>query len=169
LGADPFDKTALEALFKIKNREPDKPVLMIVDNLGQIEGRLAAISSVAQRCMERFWPGPLSLVLSAMPGLPAGLTDTQGRICVRCPDHPVARKLCRLFGGPLTSTSANISGRPPARRAEEAALPGVALVMDAGELNALSPSTVFDPENGKILREGAVSLEMLAEVVALSL
>lgn len=169
LGADPFSEPALDALFKIKAREPDKPVLMIVDRLEQIEGRLAAISPAAKRCMERFWPGPLSLVLPAISGLPKSLTDKTGRICVRCPDHPVARQLCRLFGGPLTSTSANRSGQPPARCPEAALLPGVALVVDAGLLDELPPSTVFDPENGKILRQGPVTLEMLEDVVALSL
>ena len=166
LGVAPFSETALEALFNVKTREPDKPVLLIVDSLEQIEGCLAAISTAAKRCMEQFWPGPLSLILPAMPGLPASLTDTQGHVCVRCPDHPVARKLCRLFGGPLTSTSANISGHPPARCAADAALPDVALVIDAGELNNLPPSTVFDPETGTILREGPISLEMLVEVMA---
>jgi len=168
LGVNPFSDKALDALFTVKARERDKPVLLIVDAFAQIEKYVNHVSHAARLCMEKFWPGPLSLVLPAVPGLPDCLTDSQGHLCVRCPDHPVARQLCRFWGGAITSTSANVSGQPPARCAIDAALPGVALVLDAGALHTLPPSTVFDPETGQVLREGPVTLEMLTEAVALS-
>lgn len=168
LGVNPFSETALDALFQVKARERDKPVLLIVDTFAQIENYIAHVSDAAMLCMKKFWPGPLSLVLPAVSGVHDCLTDSQGRICVRCPDHPVARQLCRLWGGAITSTSANLSGRPPACCATDAALPGVTLVLDAGDLCTLPPSTVFEPETGTILRSGPVTLEMLGEAVALS-
>jgi len=168
LGVNPFSEKALDALFRVKEREWGKPVLLIVDCIAQIEVYLAGVSDTAQRCMERFWPGPPSLVLPAVTGSHECLVDKRGCICVRCPEHPIARELCLAWGGPITSTSANMSGKPPARCAEDALLPGVTLALDAGELNTLPPSTIFDPETGTILREGPITLEMLGDVVALS-
>ena len=168
LGVNPFSDEALASLFRVKERDMNHPVLLIIDHLEQIEKYVANIGVPARRCMEKFWPGPLSLVLPAVPGLSSCLTDKKGRICVRCPDHPVARELCRVWGGPITSTSANISGRPPAQCAVDAALPGVTLVIDAGALHQMPPSTVFDPESKTILREGPITVEMLNTLVALS-
>ncbi len=163
LGVNPFSETALDALFAVKEREPDRPVLLVVDALSDVERHVVAISDAARTCMEAFWPGPLSLLLHAVPDTPGRLTDPNGYLCVRCSEHPVARTLCRAWGGPITSTSANLSGHPPARTAEDAALPGVALVLDAGPLTALPPSTVFNPETGQILRAGPITEAMLLE------
>ena len=163
LGVNPFSEIALDALFTVKEREKDRPVLLIVDTFSQIEKYISRVSQAAALCMEKFWPGPISLLFPAVSGLPDCLTDSMGRICVRCPDHPAARKLCRLWGGAITSTSANISGAAPARCAAEAVLPGVAVVLDAGELRELPPSTVFDPEKEQLLREGSITLEMIRE------
>jgi L-threonylcarbamoyladenylate synthase len=168
LGVNPFSEAALSTLFRVKERDLNHPVLLIIDHLTQIKKYVTHISAPASRCLEKFWPGPLSLVLPAVPGLPSCLLDKNGHICVRCPDHPVARELCRLWGGPLTSTSANLSGKPPAQCARDAALPGVALVMDAGVLHPMPPSTVFDPEAKTVLREGPITVEMLKEVMAIS-
>lgn len=161
LAVNPFSEKALDALFAVKQREADKPVLLIVADNAQMATLVARISDAATRCIEAFWPGPLSLLLPASTQLPARLMDNAGHVCVRCPDHPAARALCRHWGGPLTSTSANLSGLPPARDADNAALPGVALVLDGGVLEQQAPSTLYAPESCRILRAGPITAEML--------
>lgn len=160
---DPFSESALDRLFAVKEREPGKPVLLIVDDMEQVRGLAAVLPAEAVKCMEAFWPGPLSLLLPALPHLPARIQDNDGHVCVRCPAHPVARRLCREFGGPLTSTSANKAGAPPARAIADAALDGVCLGLDAGVLTDLPPSTVFDPVGKRILRVGPVTDAMLRD------
>lgn len=163
LGADPFSEPALDNLFRIKARDATHPVLLIVTDARQAFSLASAVSRRASVCMKAFWPGPLSILLPAVPGIPARLLDTSGHVCVRCPGHATARALCRRLDGPLTSTSANLSGMPPARSAEDACLPGVALVLDGGVLEASPPSTVYDPETNSILRPGPVTMEMIEE------
>lgn len=163
LAADPFSEEALDALFRIKARDTAHPVLLIVADDAQVAFLAAEVSAHAAACMKAFWPGPLSLLFPAVPGIPGRLLDDTGRICVRCPGHEVARDLCRRRGGPLTSTSANLSGMPPARTPEDACLAGVALVLDGGPLDALPPSTVYDPGSGILLRPGPVTEEMILE------
>ncbi len=161
LAVNPFSEKALDALFSVKQRDEGKPVLLIMADSRQMDGLVAHVPEDAARCIQAFWPGPLSLLLPAAPGLPERLTNGNGLVCVRCPDHDTARRLCQQWGGPLTSTSANLSGQPPAQNADEAALPGVALIIDEGMLKSQAPSTVFDPESQRILREGPITADML--------
>jgi L-threonylcarbamoyladenylate synthase len=157
LGADPFSESALMHLFEIKGRDAQNPILLIVAGLDQLEGVAGPLSDRARAYAEAFWPGPLSLLLPKAPGLPDALTAGRGEVCVRCPGLETARALCRAAGSALTSTSANRSGQAPARSLDELDLPGVVIAIDGGLLPPSSPSTVFDPESGRILREGAIS------------
>ena len=163
LAADPFSEEALDTLFRIKARDAAHPVLLIVADASQAIPLAREVSAGTAACMKAFWPGPLSLLLPAVPGIPKRLLDDAGHVCLRCPGHALARDLCRRRGGPLTSTSANLSGMPPARSAEEACLPGVALVLDGGTLDEVAPSTVYDPVSGDLLRAGPITLDMILE------
>lgn len=163
LAVDPFSEEALDRLFSVKEREAGKPVLLIVDDIKQVGGLAAFLPPEALKCMEAFWPGPLSLLLPARSCLPARIQDSEGHVCVRSSAHPVARRLCREFGGPLTSTSANKSGEPPARTIAEAELDGICLGLDAGLLNERPPSTVFDPVGKRILRPGPITEHQLRD------
>jgi L-threonylcarbamoyladenylate synthase len=156
LAADPFNEAALDALFRAKGRDDGKPVLLVVGSLDQIPLVAKHMDARALACARAFWPGPLSLVLPAVGGLPQRITGAGGKVCVRCPACPVARALCLAFGGPLTSTSANLSGMPPASSLAGVRLEGVELGIDGGILGGGPPSTVFDPETGQLLREGAI-------------
>lgn len=166
LAVDPFSEEALARLFTIKERDPANPVLLIVADPDQIEKVAGRVSQTAQRLMDHFWPGPLSLLLPALPTLPDALTAGGGKVCVRQPDCDVARRLCALAGGPLTSTSANRSGEPPARSIDELDVPNIAVAVDAGPLPPSRPSTVYDPETGEIVRAGAIDAEALRAVAA---
>jgi L-threonylcarbamoyladenylate synthase len=159
LAVDPHSPSALRKLFQVKGRPDANPVLLIVADATQLAQVALSLSARAMHCVETFWPGPLSLVLPAVPGLPAEIAP-QGKVCVRCPGSDLARALCAAFGAAITSTSANISGEPPATHAQ-AALEGVDIVVDGGALAASAPSTVYDPDADVVLREGAIASSLL--------
>lgn len=161
LGVDPFSEAALERLYRVKARDPNNPVLLIIAGLAQLESVAERISPEAWQCIDAFWPGPLSLLLPKAKGVPDRLCDPAGRVCVRWTANAVAQALCEGFGGPITSTSANRSGEEAARSVEEIRLTGVSVAVDGGRLWASKASTVFDPESRRILREGAVPSEVI--------
>ncbi len=161
LAVNPLSETALEALFTVKSRDRGRPVLLVVDGPEQLAPLVGGISDAAGACIRQFWPGPLSLLFQASPGLPDAVTAGSGRVCIRQTSHPVAAALCRAWGGGLTSTSANLTGEPPALTAGDACLKGVGLVLDGGTLAPSEPSTVFDPDTRTVLREGKITPEML--------
>ncbi|NLN93420.1 MAG: L-threonylcarbamoyladenylate synthase [Candidatus Hydrogenedens sp.] len=163
LAVNPLSDKGLATLFSIKERDPHIPVLLIVADDTQLRPFVSSIDGKTRAFMKRFWPGPLSLLFKAGEGLPKALVGDGGHICLRCPGSSLARLLCAQWGGALTSTSANLSGQPPARTAESASLPGVALTLDGGVLEPGAPSTVFDAVTGRILRPGAVADTLLLD------
>lgn len=172
LGVDAADASAVRRLRALKGRDEGKPILVLVDGLTMLESIAGPIPDAAKRCVDRFWPGPLSIVLPADSRLPRELTAGTGTICARVSSHPVARLLPSLLGSPITSTSANPSGSPGAESADavaEAFGPGVDLILDAGTALSPTPSTVIDFTSAKprVLREGAVPREALFRVIGL--
>ncbi len=156
LAVNPLSHAALHALFLVKGRPENNPILLVVSSEQQMLPLVREITSAHRACMAAFWPGPLSLLFDPSDVLPAPITAGSGKVCIRHTAHPVARKLCDAWGGAVTSTSANRSGRPPARSPEEMKLAGVALVLDGGLLPPSPPSTVYDPTTRRILRQGAI-------------
>jgi L-threonylcarbamoyladenylate synthase len=160
LGALARDGAALERLARAKGRPEGKPLPLVAADLAMVE-EVAQVEGLARRLAEAFWPGPLTLVLPARPGLPAPITGGTGTVGIRVPGSDVARALCRAAGGPVVSTSANPAGEaPPATAAAldaglRARLDGV---LDAGPTPGGLPSTVVRVESGRLdlLREGAV-------------
>lgn len=164
LGVDPFSRAALEHLFAVKGRDPDNPVLVIVASPEDVYTVAGEVSPRAWAYIRAYWPGPLSLLLPKGPNLPKEVTAGRAKVCVRCSAGRIARELCRAVGGPITSTSANPSGLPPARSLSEIQLEGVALGVDGGTLPPSLPSTVFDPDLNEVLREGVVPTAELKAV-----
>ncbi len=166
LGTNPLDEEAVRRLFQAKRRPPGKPVPILVSSLRAAE-RIAVLSDVARRLAERFWPGPLTIVVPARPGLPCVVTGCTGRVGVRMPAHDVALELIEASGGVLVGTSANISGRPSPRTAEEAIRElgdRVDVVIDAGPTPGGVPSTVVQVEEDgsiRLIRRGPISLEQM--------
>ena len=167
LGVDPFSPVALDLLFTIKGRDSRNPVLLIVDSEAQLHQVVGEISPGAAACMKAFWPGPLSLLFPKADGLPDVLSGPDGRICVRQTSCPIARALCRAVGHAITSTSANRSGEPPVETLCDLALEGVIAGIDGGRLTPSAPSTVFDPDAGRVLRPGAIPEMELFSVLQL--
>ena len=164
LAVNPRSPKALERLFTVKGRGDGKPVLLIVDDAARLASLVRVLDAAARQCMDAFWPGPLSLLLPAAAGLPTQLTGGKDKVCVRCPGCETARALCRVFGGALTSTSANRAGEAPACSVGALDLDGVALALDGGSLAPSTPSTVYDPATGKVLRAGAIPKTALARL-----
>ena len=106
------------------------------------------------------------MLLVPRVALPAALLGDTGKVCVRCTSSPIARALCRAYGGAITSTSANRHGEPPATQGSDIDLPGIAVLLDVGQLDPSEPSTVFDPDSGTILREGAVNRTEIERVLS---
>lgn len=165
LAVDPFSETAIETLFRVKGRDARNPILLVVAHESQLAEVVREITPAARRYMDAFWPGPLTLLFPKAAGLSDALTAGQDRIAVRCPACPIARDLCAVFGHALTSTSANRSGCPPATSVQEIDLDGIALAIDGGALPESAPSTLLDPESGRILRAGALSEETLRRMI----
>lgn len=163
LGVDPRDPAAVETLFAAKGRQEDQPVLLLLPGAGDVARWAAAIPAAAALLMDRFWPGPLTLVFTAAPGVPPALTGGKGTIGLRVPGSGLCRGLLAYLGTGLTGTSANRAGASPPATAE-AVLRGLGdridLVLDAGPTPGGLPSTVldvrFDPP--RVVREGAVSV-----------
>lgn len=159
-----FDRPrALKRLFEIKGRPPEKPVSLIVSGPESLSLVAESPGPLALKLMERYWPGPVTLVLTAVEGLSAFITS-MGKVAVRVPGESFALDLARAAGYPVTATSANPSDRPPARDAEEAReyFPGgVSLLIDGGRAPGGLPSTVLDAtgEGVKILRHGAAIID----------
>lgn len=162
-------EAAVAALGRLKGREPDKPFLALVATAEAVPD--LEWTEAARTLAEIFWPGPLTLVLPDPTGIfPPGVRDERtGAVGIRVSPHPLVSKLLARLGGPLTSTSLNEPGRPPAVSGSEAVevvrrLGGKdVLVLDAGTLARSAPSTVVDctaPEP-IVLREGAVPAERL--------
>ena len=145
LAAHPATPGATERLFSVKRRPRDVDLPVLVADVDQARALTTAVPAVAVELMERFWPGPLTIVLPRAPELDADLGDDEATIGVRCPAHPVPRALCSLVG-PLATTSANRHGEPTAATAMEVADSfgdAVPVVLDGGPCRG-APSTVVD-------------------------
>ncbi len=162
LAADAFNREAVERVFEIKERPADLPLLVLINRPDQLEELTRNVTPAAKMLMERFWPGRLTLVLAARPGIPERLTAGTGKIGIRLAAHPVARALVEAVARPITGTSANISGAGGCRRISELdpkISARVQLILDAGELKGGVGSTVVDVtgEEPLMIREGEVS------------
>ncbi len=161
LAADAFNPAAVDKVFAVKRRPPDKPILILVSNIGEIWRLVREISPAAERLMTAFWPGKLTLVFKAGAGVLPGLTAGTGNIGIRLPVHPVARCLVRAARRPITATSANLSSQSACSRITDidpAVAGAVDLILDAGPLEGGAGSTILDVSRYPpvMLREGAI-------------
>ncbi len=172
LAAAGTDAAAVAGVFAAKGRPADRPLLLAVYDLDAAADLVVDIPRVARLLEGAFWPGPLSLVLDAAEAVPRAVTAGTGTVGLRCPAHPAARALVRVTG-PITSPSANISGRPSPRSAADVLenLEGrIAAVIDGGPSPGGRESTVIDVRGGpKILRWGAVSPGEIRDVLGASI
>ncbi|MCX5901993.1 MAG: L-threonylcarbamoyladenylate synthase [Proteobacteria bacterium] len=171
LGVHYAHESALRRLFRIKERDAAKPVLLLIPDSSWIHKLSFAVPEAALTLASHFWPGPLTLVLRASPQLPAFISGDDKTVGMRISSNPVAHRLLTLFGDCITSTSANRAGERSSSSIQHIPrqlLNAIDLVIDAGETPGGSPSTVLDisvtPFN--IVREGAVPGAAIRECLA---
>jgi L-threonylcarbamoyladenylate synthase len=167
------DYESVERLVKLKKRPSAKPFLLLISASEMISRLGLQLTSSAARIAARHWPGPVTLVL---PGgerrVPTRLRGPEGGIAVRWTPHPGLTRLIQAYGDPITSTSANLPGVPPAMSATEilqqwsdAVTRGKILVLDGGRLSPSDPSTVIDctGQRPRVIRPGAIPAATLRE------
>jgi L-threonylcarbamoyladenylate synthase len=162
LAADLFNPDAIEKIYQVKEREHLKAIPVLLSSPAALEQVTLNMNRLARKLADRFWPGPLTLVVSAHPGLPENLSP-QPTVGVRMPNHPDALALLAA-GGPLAVTSANLSGYENTLTASQVytQLAGrIPLILDGGKTPGGAPSTVVDCTGPvpAILRPGPISLE----------
>lgn len=178
LGADGRCPTAVEQLCSWKGREPENPLPILVEGSEALARLGVELSPFPRKLAEAFWPGPLMLVLPCAEIFAPGVARQDGAVGFRCSAHPLAAALARRVAregiGPLTATSLNRSGEPPARTRSEAARccdgqPGSPILMGAPDVEAGGgiPSSVLDLTGSepRMLREGAITSAEIANVL----
>jgi L-threonylcarbamoyladenylate synthase len=163
LGADPFNTGAVARIRELKGRQENKPILLLLSDASIADRFIADVSEAFEEVARKFWPGPLTIVGAAVPELPSAITAGTGTVGVRVPAANDVCDLVRACGGALTATSANPSGKEPARSAQQVRdyFPeGIDLVIDSGEVTATEPSTVLDVTTvpPRVVRRGAINL-----------
>lgn len=170
LGANGLDPTAVTKIFAAKGRPADNPLILHISSVRDLEQVVVKIPPLAQALIQRFWPGPLTLVLPKKTGVPDAVTAGLPTVAVRMPAHPVAQALITATGLPIAAPSANISGRPSPTLAGHvwADLNGrIAAILDGGPTGIGLESTVVDLSGDSpcLLRPGGVSREELEAVI----
>jgi L-threonylcarbamoyladenylate synthase len=186
LGANAYDAQAVAKIFALKGRPSDNPLIVHIaetGDLGKISKKLEnkktrkqeeiassrSLLAMANALAKKFWPGPLTLVLPRNKKIPYEVTAGLETVAVRCPAHSVARDLIRAAGVPIAAPSANLSGRPSPTSAKHVAedFGEELFILDGGEAEVGLESTVLDltVDPPVILRRGAVTLEMLKEII----
>jgi L-threonylcarbamoyladenylate synthase len=170
LAVNPFQAEGLVRLFALKNRAPEKPVLLLVDGPEMLNQVAREVPDLARRLMEKFWPGPLTIIFPSLLNLPRLLTGGTGTIGVRQPRQSITCRLITALGHPITGTSANRTGHPPLVRAEEVSEEfgeDVDLILESGPCPGGLPSTIVDVTNSpvRLVRTGAISPAALAEIM----
>ena len=160
LAVDTRNAVAVDRLFTVKGRPAHLAIPLIAADVNQVS-RIGQLTGAGRDLAERFWPGPLTLVVESAPDLSPRLRGGRESIAVRIPDHAVARALASRLGAPITATSANRSGEPPAVSADEVAEmlgADVAMILDAGPSVDGPPSTIVDVREPRprLLRAGRV-------------
>jgi L-threonylcarbamoyladenylate synthase len=168
LAVDPRRAAAVDALFRIKGREAGQPLPLIAACADQVERSVGRLPELGRVLANRFWPGPLTLVIEASPELAARLHSLDGRVAVRVPAHPIAQALADLVGYAVTSTSANRSGQTAPGAPDEVVTAlgeAVDLLLDGGPAPGGPPSTIVDVTGPAplLIRAGVVAWERVLE------
>lgn len=170
LGANALEEAAAKKIYEAKGRPSDNPLIAHIASMEELEPLVLQIPDVVEKLADRFWPGPLTLVMKKSAQVPYGTTGGLDTVAVRMPDDPVASRLIALSGVPIAAPSANRSGRPSPTTAEHVLqdMDGrIDMILDGGPVGIGVESTILDVsgETPVLLRPGAVTLEMLRDVI----
>ena len=170
LGANGLDPQSVAKIFEAKGRPQDNPLILHVSEPKEIENFCHSIPESAYKLAEKFWPGPLTMVLPARDTVPKCTTAGLPTVAVRCPDNAVTRQIIRLSGCPIAAPSANISGKPSTTTAEHVMHDHngkIDAVVDGGPCRVGLESTIVDltEDRPRLLRPGGITPEQLMEVL----
>ena len=171
IAAHALHTNAIERVFQLKNRPQNNPILVLVKDKDMLNTLVTDIPKRAERLMDTFWPGNLTLVFNAQSHIPTRLTAGTGKIGIRIPGHPVARALVEQLNFPITGTSANLSGEKGCTRIDQLApsiIKNSDLILDTGPVKGGKGSTIVDvtKENIRVLREGEILTEHIQKILA---
>ena len=171
LGVDPTRASPVERLCRLKTRSARAGIPLVAASLAQVESGAGGLPPLGRRLAARFWPGPLTLVVEPEAAFAPGVCAGDGSVAIRVPGSLAARRLAALCGGPITATSANRAGRPPAATAAEVVDElgaVVALVLEHPAPLAGAPSTIVDVRGRRprLVREGAVAWKRVLQSLA---
>ena len=170
LGADGMNPAAVAKIFEAKGRPQDNPLILHISGPEQMEDYCHHIPQAAYTLAERFWPGPLTMVLPARSRVPMETRAGLPSVAVRCPDSPITREIIRLSGVPVAAPSANISGKPSTTTAQHVRHDHdgrIDAIVDGGPCRVGVESTIVDltEERPRLLRPGGITPEQLLEVL----
>lgn len=175
LGAHALNAEAVQKIYEAKGRPSDKPLIILICDKKQLEEFASGISEAAQKLIDVFWPGPLTLVFKQRPDtVPDYVTRGLETVAVRMPDHPVALQLLQMAGIPIAAPSANLSGHASPTDAEQVHrdLDGrIAAVVDGGICSVGVASTILDVSGDTpvILRRGTITREQMEQVTGMQI
>ena len=170
LGANGLDPTAVAKIFAAKGRPQDNPLILHIADASQIDRLCHDVPQAAYTLAEKFWPGPLTMVLPARSCVPKCTTAGLPTVAVRCPDNAVTREIIRLAGVPIAAPSANISGKPSTTTAQHVYhdhAGKIPMIVDGGACRVGVESTIVDltEDRPRLLRPGGVTPEQLKAVL----
>jgi L-threonylcarbamoyladenylate synthase len=170
LAVDPVNLHAVEQIYQIKSRQKHKPLSLLIASVAQAYELARDIDDRFDRLAEKFWPGPLTLIVRAGSKLPLRSTANTGNVALRVPDAAIARAIVESFGLPITATSANLAGASECSHAacvRDQIGDRIPLIVDGGPSGHAQPTTIVDLSGSggtswQILREGAISTSEIA-------
>jgi L-threonylcarbamoyladenylate synthase len=162
LACDPFRADAVSRIFAVKGRAAEQALPLIAANAAQVAAHLGSLTPAGTRLAQRFWPGPLTLILDAPASVARGVTGDTGTVGVRVPADDVARAIAEACERPITATSANLSGEPPTSDPDEVERTlgdRIDLLIDTGRTRGGAPSTIVDLRSTepRLVRAGAIA------------
>lgn len=170
LGANGLDEDAVLKIFKAKGRPQDNPLILHIQSIDQLQALVKDIPEIAHKCIERFWPGPLTMIFKRSSIIPDVITGGLDTVAIRMPENKIALKLIKESNVPIAAPSANLSGKPSPTSANHVIkdlLGRVDMIIDGGSTGVGLESTVLDLSGDlpMILRPGGVTIEDLREII----
>ncbi len=167
LGVNPYNRIAVDKIYEIKGRDPEKPLLLLIDSVTKLENLVEEPSADCIKLIQVFWPGPLTLLFKPKPSS-IHENITADLIGIRQPGNPVTRKILSALDHPLTAPSANISGGNPATTAQQVQDTfgeKVELILDAGDCKGGKPSTLINATEtpARLIRAGEIDFNNIQE------